>query len=78
MPAVPDRIFLNEDALAELEPIANALRPTLDVDDATWSIVCDGLRDALLAGARVGAEAVAVHARDQGFDVDVDVELRPV
>jgi hypothetical protein len=71
------RISLHELAMAELLPVAAALRSSVDVDDATWDVVVDGLSDALLLGATLGAEAVVEHAEESGIYLDVELDLLP-
>jgi hypothetical protein len=63
--------------MAELLPVASALRSSVDVDDATWEVVIDGLSDALLLGARLGADAVVEHAVEAGVDLQVELDLLP-
>jgi hypothetical protein len=63
--------------MSELLPVAAALRSSVDVDSATWEVIVDGLSDALVLGAKLGADAVVEYATDEGLDLDVELDLLP-
>ncbi|HEV2813126.1 MAG TPA: hypothetical protein VGW10_07750 [Solirubrobacteraceae bacterium] len=72
------RIPLHAAAMDELQPIVDALRSSVTVDDATWSVFVDALADSLLLGAQVGAHAVLAHAEEEdGIGLDVELDLLP-
>ncbi|HEX8123368.1 MAG TPA: hypothetical protein VF549_19100 [Solirubrobacteraceae bacterium] len=71
------RIPLQELAAAELRPILEALKETVDVDEATWAVFADALGDALLLGANLGARAVVAVAEELGVTLDVELDMRP-
>ncbi|HEX2085476.1 MAG TPA: hypothetical protein VHF89_07320 [Solirubrobacteraceae bacterium] len=66
--------------MADVLGIAAALRASVDVDDATWSVFVDALGDAALAGAHAGVEAVLEQLAERNGtsgQLDFEVDLRP-